>query len=121
MVELSIHDGILDVRLKGLHKVWALKSRIRVPLSKVREVRHDPGATMPWTAIRMPGTYVPGVITSGTYYVGGKKKEFWDVVRRERIVVIELKDAEYDRLVVEVEDPLVAVRMIEEARKSRGG
>lgn len=119
MVELTVRDGVLEARILGLHKLWALKSRIRVPLSKVRAVRHDPGATLPWTALRMPGTYVPGAITAGTYRLG-RRKEFWDVVRRDRVVVIELEDAGYDRLVVEVADPIAAVRTIEAARRAQG-
>ena len=115
MVDLTIPNGALDVQVLGWSKVWALKSRIRVPLGSVRAVRHDPEAARGlWKGWRVPGTHVPGVITAGTYRTRGQK-HFWDVRRPGRAVVVELEGADYDRLIVDVRDPGATVRMIERA------
>ena len=117
MVDFSVDGGILEIRVRGVHKLWALKSRIRLPLAGVRDVRHDPDvARTLWKGWRLPGTHVPGLITAGTFYRGGER-EFWDVRRPRRVVVVELEAAAYDRLIVETNDPAAAVRMIDAARQ----
>jgi hypothetical protein len=62
----------------------------------------------------MPGTNVPGVITAGTFYQDGKRV-FWDVHNPEKTIVIDLHDERYNKLVVEVENPEVAVGLIQTA------
>jgi len=120
VVDLTIRDGTLDVRVLGFSKVWALKRRIRIPLGSVRAVRHDPEAARGlWMGWRLPGTHVPGVIRAGTHRKSGEK-HFWDVRRADRTIVVELEDADYDRLIVEVRDPERAVRMIEGAIRGSG-
>jgi len=64
--------------------------------------------------IRMPGTIVPGVITAGTFYQDGKRV-FWDVHHPEKTIVIDLYDERYNELIVEVDDPEAAVKLIQDA------
>ncbi|HEU4698928.1 MAG TPA: hypothetical protein VFS40_07105 [Gemmatimonadales bacterium] len=42
MVTIEIRDGTLHVEVEGWDKLWALKSRLAVPLAHVRAVRADP-------------------------------------------------------------------------------
>jgi hypothetical protein len=62
----------------------------------------------------MPGTSIPGVITAGTFYHQGKRV-FWDVHNPDRTVVIELRDEDYNELIVEVADPSAAIEVIQAA------
>jgi hypothetical protein len=121
MVRIEIEGDTLHVEPQGWHKLWALKSHLDVPLTKVRAVRADPDAarSVQHRGLRLPGTYVPGLITAGTYYKAGERT-FWDVRRPERAIVIELEGARYKRLVVEVEDPAYTVRRIETAMRVYG-
>ena len=64
--------------------------------------------------IRMLGTNVPGVIVAGTFYQDGKRV-FWDVHRPEKTIVIDLHDERFNELVVEVDDPDAAVKLIQNA------
>lgn len=115
MVDVQIRDSQLEVEPKGIHKLLAFKRRITVPLSSVRAVRPDPFAASGfWKGIRVPGTHIPGLIIAGTYYWRGQKT-FFDVVRPERAIVIELSGASYDRIVVEVDDPFRTTEMIQKA------
>jgi hypothetical protein len=62
--------------------------------------------------LRMPGTYLPGVIKAGSYYrYRDGRWSFWDVCDRRKAVVIELRDEPYARLVVEVEEPRAVVAL----------
>jgi len=115
VVDLSIAEGKLTLHVRGADKLWALKSSLEIPLVHIAGVRADPEVARGlWHGIRMPGTYVPGVITAGTFYQDGKRV-FWDVHDPEKAVVIDLHDERYNELVVQVADPESAVRLIQNA------
>jgi hypothetical protein len=114
MVEITIEGEMLAVRVLGWSKLWCFKSRLEVPLRRVQQVRI--GGELPqgyW--LRMPGTSMPGVITAGSYW---KRSgwSFWDVRRRtDNVLIIQLSNAEYDYIVVEVSNPAVTLSMIQSA------
>ncbi len=115
MVEVSVNDGKLMLHVCGADKLWALKSTLEVPLAHVAGVRADAEIARGWFhGLRMPGTNLPGVITAGTFYQDGKRV-FWDVHHPEKTIVIELHDEQYNELIVEVEDPLLAVSLVQSA------
>ena len=119
MVDISISDGVATFELVGLHKLWALKSRLRIPLAHIREVRPDPTVTLGWwKGWRVPGTHLPGVIVAGTYYQDGRRT-FWDVTRPEKAIVVELVNEPYDELIVDVPDPREAVNRLRSALFTR--
>ncbi|MGB3618209.1 MAG: hypothetical protein WBA12_08820 [Catalinimonas sp.] len=51
-----------------------------------------------------------GLIVAGTFYQEGRKI-FWDVRNTARTVVVDLDEAQYDQLVIEVEDPDAVVAL----------
>jgi hypothetical protein len=112
MVDLSISEGTLVLRVRGADKLWALKSRLEIPLAHIVQIQADPSVAHGWWhGLRMPGTNVPGVITAGTFYQDGKRI-FWDVHNPANTVVIELRDERYNELIVEVADPKAAVNLV---------
>lgn len=112
--EVSITGDTLVVEVRGLDKLWALKSRLEIPLANVAGATADPGVDRERRGLRAPGTYVPGVITSGTFHLDGEKV-FWNVHDPANAVVIALRDDTYARLVIEVEDPRATVDLVEHA------
>jgi hypothetical protein len=115
MVDLTIAEGKLTLHVRGADKLWALKSSLEIPLVHITGVRADSEAARGrYHGIRMPGTNVPGVITAGTFYQDGKRI-FWDVHHPEKTIVIDLHDERYNELIVEVDDPEAAVRLIQNA------
>jgi hypothetical protein len=120
MVSISVDDGTATFDVLGLHRLWALRRRVRVPLSHIASVRADPTVSTRWgRGIRFPGTHVPGLIKAGTYYQGGKRL-FWDVVHPAQAIVIELRGDRFDELVVEVADPGAAVAQLQTAIERAG-
>lgn len=112
MVDLSLHEGKLILRVLGADKLWAFKSSLEIPLEHVAGIRADPDVARGWLhGLRAPGTNIPGVITAGTFYQHGQRV-FWDVHHPENTVVIELHDERYNELIVEVEHPQMAVQLI---------
>ncbi|MFE4774841.1 hypothetical protein [Streptomyces sp. NPDC056713] len=49
---------MLTVELTGLDKLWALKSRMEVPLTQVRDATHDPGIAHERKGAKLGGTHV---------------------------------------------------------------
>ncbi len=115
MAEVEITQNALIVHVRGMDRLWALKSRLEIPLSHVVGAQVDPEVAQGWhTGIRGPGTHVPGVITAGTFYQEGERV-FWDVHDAERSVVIQLRDERYARLVIEVDDPAATAAALQGA------
>jgi hypothetical protein len=111
---MHVDSGSLMVEVEGLHKLWAVKNRLKIPLTHVRTVAVDPDTARNPVGLRLPGTWIPGVITAGSYRRAGEWA-FWDVRNPDKTIVIELSDERYTRLVVEVADPDAAVAMVEQS------
>lgn len=118
MATISIDGSLLTVDVQGLDKLWALKSRLTIPLAHVRGATADPGIASESKGWRGPGTHVPGVIVAGTFHQDGQRV-FWNVHDNAKAVVIELDDDTYQRLVIEVDDPRDTVELIERAVAQR--
>jgi len=115
VTEVEITQDALIVHVKGMDRLWSLKSRLEIPLSHVLGAEADPKVASEHSrGLRAPGTHLPGVITAGTFYQEGDRV-FWDVHDPEKAIVIRLKDERYARLVIEVDDPPATVAAIEEA------
>ncbi len=62
---------------------------------------------------RTLGIYIPGIITAGIYRSHGKKV-FWDVIRKEKTIIIDLQNDNYKQIVIEVENLEISVGEINE-------
>ena len=119
MVEITTNNGKLVLEMEGLDKLWAFKSRMEIPLSKVSGAHTaDPDVTRGlWKSLKIVGTYIPGLIAAGTFKMHGKRI-FWDVKSIEKAIVIDLVDDRYNELVVEVDDPQTTTDRIRAAISS---
>jgi hypothetical protein len=121
MTEVEIYGDALIVHVRGMDRLFSFERRLKIPLSHVLGAVADPRVSLAHSkALRAPGTYLPGVITAGTFYQEGDRV-FWDVHKPEQAIVIRLEDERYSRLVIEVEDPTSTVAAIEEAMDQRRG
>lgn len=119
MVDVSVEGDRVRFDVDGWDKMWALKSRLEIPLSHITSVRVDPEPARGWWhGFRMPGTQIPGVLTAGTFYQHDGAV-FYDVHDPEHTIVIELDHEHYRRLVVEVADPTRTVSLLEDALQGR--
>jgi len=116
IAEVELTEDTLVVHVKGMDRIFALTSRLEIPLSHVLGAQVDPELGHPewWKSLRFTATQIPWVVSAGTFYQEGERV-FWDVRDPERVVVIQLRDERYARLVIGVEDPPATVRAIQEA------
>lgn len=104
MAQIGITDSEVTVSLSVAEKVEALHGDVTVPRSAVAGAQAVPDGMVEVHGLRMPGTGLPGVIMVGTWR--GPDGVTFAVCHGERpAVVLDLKGASYDRLVVTVDDP----------------
>jgi hypothetical protein len=112
-VTVEVCRGELDVRIRGLDRFLALSGGVRLPLSAVlsARVRDRVAALADGPKLRLPGSYLPGVVRAGSYGLGDDR-ELWCVHRAPTVLAIELTGQRYRRVVVEVPDPEQAAKEI---------
>ncbi|MGN6794355.1 MAG: hypothetical protein ACTHJW_18375 [Streptosporangiaceae bacterium] len=99
---ISIKDGSLSIDLKGADKLWALKSRLEIPVANVAGAAPAEAEARKWLhGVRLGGTHIPGVISAGRFYEHGSWV-FWDVHDPAKAIAIALRGNRYSKLVVEV-------------------
>ena len=117
MTTLEIAEGKLVLTVHGFDVVLALKHRLEIPLTHVidAEVGVAPEARERLRqSLKLPGTHLPGIITAGSYLEHGRWM-FWDVHGggdNGHAVTIHIDHEKYERLVVDVEDPVGTVAKI---------
>lgn len=115
MVEITVHGESVTFEVEGMDKLWALKSRLEIPLNHIKGARVDDNAAKGWWhGVKVPGTDLPGVITAGTFYKAGKTV-FYDTHKPEHTIVVDLDHDDYDTLILQVRDPQASVKMLNDA------
>lgn len=119
MAEIEVTGSSLIVRVKGTHKLLALKSRLEVPLEHVVGIEWDPetarkGWSSKWFRGLRFGTRAPGRLKAGRFHES-EGWSFWDVGDPEKAVLVHLKNERCERLVLEVSDPLSTVAAVKQA------
>jgi hypothetical protein len=117
MVTVGISEGMLVIDVQGLDKLWSLRSTLRIPLTHITGAEIEAGPALGWfDGLRLAGTFLPGVLSAGTFY-HRDGLVFWDVHDRANAIRIMLEHETYKELVVEVADPADAVKRITAAIK----
>jgi hypothetical protein len=112
---ITIKDGSLLVNIEGTDKLWALKSRLEIPLANVAGAAPAEAEAREWLhGIRLGGTHIPGVISAGRFYSHGTWV-FWDVHDPAKAIGIQLHGEHYSKLVVEVDHPEEQISLIQES------
>lgn len=116
-VTIDIDAAAVTVRFRGRDRVWTLSRGVTVPLERVvgAQARSRAEAQEQSPPLRLPGTYVPGRLRAGSYGWGASR-QLWCVHRAPEVLVLDLRDRPYSRIVVEVEDPVGTAARIEAAR-----
>ena len=113
MVHVSIDGDFALFEVEGLDKIFALRSRLTIPLAHITavEINHDQVGRW-WHGLKLLGTDVPGLFGGGTFYYHGEIV-FWDVHDPANAVIVSLKHERHKKLIVEVADPAAAVALLQ--------
>ena len=105
IVDLEFNEEKIEVIMNSQAKFLAVRNDpLVIPINNIIQA-HDTLPKQSSSDLRMPGTAIPGSIKAGTYLTENDNKEFWFIKTRDSnsIITIELKDHEFDRIVVESE------------------
>ena len=111
MITIKKQDDSFVFSVNGMHKLWAFKSQLTIPFDNIINAHQDLESIEGWKGWRAPGTSIPSIITAGTFYKDGNKI-FWDVSNIENCIIVDLKDEDYKQLIIEVENPLDAIKIL---------
>jgi len=111
MITIKKQDDSFIFNVNGMHKLWAFKSQLTIPFNNVINAHQDLESIKGWQGWRAPGTHIPSIITAGTFYKDGNKI-FWDVSNIENCIIVDLKDEDYQQLIIEVENPGEAIKTL---------
>lgn len=106
-VRVSHTDSSVVLRFGPFASLFSLKGRLDIPRSQITSVevmeRSQVLATE-GTWLRAPGTHIPGLIRYGSY---GREplREFWLVLRQERVVVVTVENWAYHRVIIGSREP----------------
>lgn len=114
MVQIQIADEEVTFNVKGLHKLWALKSAIAIPKEHLVDVRPYDNELDKLSGMRAPGTYIPYLISAGSF-ITSEGWIFCDYSRKENVITVFLRDEHYKMLIIEVEDPVEAMGALKNA------
>lgn len=108
-VSAAVDGDDLVVAMHEWDAVWAMRRRVRVPLTAIHSVTVEEMPKLPSHGWPTWGTYVPGVLRAGTFIVDGQP-ELWHARGGPgQLLKVELApDAPWRRLLVQVSDPQTA-------------
>ena len=105
MVSVAVLGDRAVFEVEGLHQLWALRSRLEIPLTHITAVEIDPDQVGRWWhGWKLLGTQVPGLFAAGTFYYHGELV-FWDVSEPTQTIIVSLDHERYKKLIIEVADP----------------
>ena len=105
MVSVTVLSDRAVFEVEGLHQLWALRSRLEIPLAHITGADIDPEQVGRWWhGWKLLGTDVPGLFAAGTFYYHGDLV-FWDVRDPTRTIIMSLDHERYKKLIIEVDDP----------------
>ena len=99
MTTITVAPERLLIQFTRGEKIGGLVRDLDVPLSAVRSVAVAPDGLDAARGLRAPGLGLPGVRKVGTWRRRGEKT-LVSVRRNQPALVVELRDARYDRVVV---------------------
>lgn len=111
MVGISKVEDHFVFEIQGMHKIWALKSEIKIPVDHVKQAYQDETQIKNFNLSKIIGTNVPYGLHAGTFYQNGGII-FMDVSNKKNAIIIDLEDEKYKQMIIEVEDTEQALALL---------
>ena len=112
MIDVTVDADKIVFEVEGWDKLWAMRSRLEIPIAHIKGARIDGDATKGWwKGVKVGGAQIPGVIVAGTFYTQGRLV-FYDAHKSEHTIVVDLEHENYDALILQVRDPEAALKLI---------
>ena len=102
-MHLHVTENSLRIELAAWEKIFALHGSLEIPFTHIRAAHTSPPPTLFKFAWRI-GAQIPGVLTLGVFYstLPGSEAEFWCFRRRRDLLVLELRQTDFARIVLQL-------------------
>jgi len=118
MVSVTVESDRAVFEVEGWDKLWALRSRLEIPLAHITGVEANVDQVNRWWhGLKVMGADLPGLFAAGTFYYRGELV-FWDVRQPANTIIVSLDHERYRKLIIEVEDPSATVALLRGATKA---
>ena len=118
MVSVTVESDRAVFEVEGWDKLWALRSRLEIPLAHITDVEANVDQVNRWWhGVKVMGADLPGLFAAGTFYYRGELV-FWDVRQPANTIIVSLDHERYRKLIIEVEDPSATVALLRGATKA---
>jgi len=120
-MKFNIDDDILTIQLQGAEQVWAIKRQVvvrraNIVLAQWHEVLAVPRGELGWRF----GTAIPGGLWAGRFTARGahnflyvqRTSGIFGTIGMNHVLVLDLRDSEFQRLYLTVDDPDMAGKII---------
>jgi hypothetical protein len=115
MINIQVNGKTAVFEVEGWDKLWSFRSRLEIPLAHIKDVYADPDPAMSWfDGIKLFGTSIPDIFRAGTFYQQGDLV-FWDVRHPQNTIVVKLEHEHFNKLIIEVAEPITSVGLLKEA------
>lgn len=112
-MKINLENNFLNIKLNPLEVILSHRGSLRIPLDHVvKASTKNPGWNL--GQLRAPGTHVPFLLKAGTYR-GANSKDFWHTTVGGSYLVIELKNWDYQRIVLTIGNNKVWAEQINQA------
>ena len=112
MVKIAVDRNDVLITLDTKEKLLAVRRKISIPKKNIVSVSTEK-AKPSWLSFKM-GTHVPRGFMAGTFWTR-KGKAFYYVRDFTKCVTLHLKDHEYSKVVIEVEDKEAVAKELEKS------
>jgi hypothetical protein len=101
LVKVEVEKDTVVFSFSGIQKFLAMKRTLRIPRKSIVEVSTEK-VTLLWYARRL-GTHLPKFFMAGIFWIK-EGKSFWYVKNTSKCITLKLKNHEYSKVIVEVDD-----------------
>lgn len=101
MVKIGVGNDKVIITLDAKEKLLAIRRKITIPKKNITSISTE-RAKPSWLAFKM-GTHVPRGFMAGTFWTR-KGKAFYYVNDFSKCITLNLKDYEYSKVVIQVDD-----------------
>ncbi|WP_163100442.1 hypothetical protein [Peribacillus alkalitolerans] len=100
---IIFEENELVVKFSGFTMAAGLKNELRIPYTSIKSVEAG-YFKLHWTALRIGGTSVPFGYKAGRFIYKGEKY-FLSYKDASQVVILDLENYDYDRVVIQVGSP----------------
>jgi len=115
MVTIEKKNGNFIFTIRGIDKLWSLKSELTIPAEHIITAYANSDNLHLQLGERLSGSSLPGLLEAGTFS-GRHGVIFCDITTHSKSIVVELRNEHYDKLIIEVEDPVSAIVLLTQSQ-----